>query len=196
MLLGWELLYTPPLSSQMRGVTANSASQGIMLQGVLSNTMHYYVRVKKVEYLSEDKVIEILWQSVKRGQCWEIRNNMDYFPNDLVHLGENVLGGKDVLNSLPDFNVDVHQKVREVCNNGLRPIISREKGLRFSLRFWVTISVRRPKSYTKEGFLTYDFQNRVYDFLYDFGRYHTQLWSMVRPYNLNQSIGRIPPSHQ
>jgi len=64
-------------------------------------------------------VIEILWQSVRRGQCWEIRNNMDYFPNDLVHLGENVLGGKDVLNGLPDFNVDVCQKVREVCNNGL-----------------------------------------------------------------------------
>ena len=113
----------PPLSSQMRGVMANSASQGIMLQAVRSNSMmgimHYYVRVQKVEYLTEDKVIEILWQSVKSGQCWEIRNNMDYFPNDLVHLGENVLGGKDVLNSLPDFNVDVRQKVREVCNNGL-----------------------------------------------------------------------------
>ena len=118
-VVGSGIVIYPPLSSQMRGIMANAASQ---LLGLLPNayeTMHYYVRVKKVEYLSEDKVIEILWQSVKRGQCWEIRNNMDYFPNDLVHLGENVLGGKDVLNSLPDFNVDVRQKVREVCNNGL-----------------------------------------------------------------------------
>jgi hypothetical protein len=121
-VVGAGIALYPPLSSQMRGVKANTASQGIMLRGVSSNgmgTMHYYVRVKQVEYYSEDKVIEILWQSVRRGQCWEIRNNMDYFPNDLVHLGENVLGGKDVLNSLPDFNVDVRQKVREVCNNGL-----------------------------------------------------------------------------
>jgi hypothetical protein len=118
-VVGSGIVIYPPLSSQMRGVTANGASQ---LLGLLPNAMgimHYYVRVKKVEYLSEDKVIEILWQLVKRGQCWEIRNNMDYFPNDLVHLGETVLGGKDVLNSLPDFNVDVRQKVREVCNNGL-----------------------------------------------------------------------------
>ena len=116
---GVGIVIYPPLSSQMRGIMANAASQ---LLGLLPNayeTMHYYVRVKKVEYLTEDKLIEILWQLVKRGQCWEIRNNMDYFPNDLVHLGENVLGGKDVLNSLPDFNVDVRQKVREVCNNGL-----------------------------------------------------------------------------
>jgi hypothetical protein len=118
-VVGSGIVIYPPLSSQMRGIMANAASQ---LLGLLPNayeTMHYYVRVKKVEYLTEDKLIEILWQLVKRGQCWEIRNNMDYFPNDLVHLGETVLGGKDVLNSLPDFNVDVRQKVREVCNNGL-----------------------------------------------------------------------------
>jgi hypothetical protein len=46
----------------------------------------------------------------------------------------------------------------------LRPIISRENSVRFCLRFWVTISVRRPKSYTKCPFLTFDFQNREYDF--------------------------------
>ena len=70
-VVGSGIVIYPPLSSQMRGITANAASQ---LQGLLPNamgTMHYYVRVKKVEYLSEDKVIEILWQSVKRGQCWE-----------------------------------------------------------------------------------------------------------------------------
>ena len=39
---------------------------------------------------------------------------MDYFPNDLVHLGETVLGGKDVLNSLPDFNVDVSKGQRSL----------------------------------------------------------------------------------
>jgi hypothetical protein len=121
-VVGAGIAIYPPLSSQMRGVKANTASQGIMLQGVRSSNvmgiMHYYVRVKQVEYYSEDKVIEILWQSVKREQCWEIHNNMEYFPEDLA-LVETILGGKDVLNHLPDFNVDVRQKVREICNNGL-----------------------------------------------------------------------------
>ena len=121
-VVGAGIAIYPPLSSQMRGVKANTASQGIMARGVHSNVigiMHYYVRVKQVEYYSEDKVIEILWQSVKREQCWEILNNMEYFSKDLVHLVETILGGKDVVNSLPDFNVDVRQKVREVCHNGL-----------------------------------------------------------------------------
>ena len=121
-VVGSGIAIYPPLSSQIRGVKANTASQRIMLREVRSNAMgimHYYVRVKQVEYYSEDKVIEILWQSVKRENRWEILNNMEYFPKDLVHLVETILGGKDVLNSLPDFNVDVRQKVREVCNNGL-----------------------------------------------------------------------------
>ncbi len=46
----------------------------------------------------------------------------------------------------------------------LRPTISRKKRLRFFLQFWVTISVRCPKSYYNCSLLTLDIQNKEYNF--------------------------------
>ena len=43
---------------------------------------------------------------------------MEYFTEDLNHLIE-ILGGMDALNSLPDFNADIREKCKEVCNNSL-----------------------------------------------------------------------------
>jgi hypothetical protein len=53
----------PPLSSQFRGGKANMMSAGIFLGGACSNVMglmKYYVKVDRVEYATEDKVIKIL----------------------------------------------------------------------------------------------------------------------------------------
>ena len=111
----------PPLSSQFRGVKANMMSAGILLGGACSNVMglmNYYVKVDRVEYATEDKVIKILWQSVRGEDGWKILHDMDYFTEDLNHLYV-ILGGRDVLNNLPDFKADIREKCKEVCYNGL-----------------------------------------------------------------------------
>ena len=111
----------PPLSSQFRGVKANRMSTGILLGGACSNVMglmNYYVKVDRVEYATGDKVIKILWQSVRGEDGWKILHDMDYFTEDLNHLYA-ILGGRDVLNYLPDFNADIREKCKEVCHNGL-----------------------------------------------------------------------------
>jgi len=111
----------PPLSSQFRGVKANIMSAGILLGGACSNVlglMNYYVQVDRVEYATERKIIKILWQTVRGENHWEILHNMEYFSEDLKHLVE-CIGGRDALNYLPDFNVDIREKCKEVCRNGL-----------------------------------------------------------------------------
>ena len=111
----------PPLSSQFRGVQANKISTAILLGGACSNVMglmNYYVKVDRVEYVSDNKVIKILWQSVRREGGWNIVHDMDYFTEDLNHLYA-ILGGRDVLHYLPDFNADIREKCKEVCYNGL-----------------------------------------------------------------------------
>ena len=111
----------PPLSSQYRGVKANMMSARILLGGACSDVMglmNYYVKVDRVEYATEDKVIKILWQTLRGEDCWKIFHDMEYFTEDLNHLIE-ILGGMDALNSLPDFNADIREKCKEVCNNSL-----------------------------------------------------------------------------
>jgi len=111
----------PPLSSQLRGIDANVISAGILLSGAYSNVMglmNYYVKIDRVEYATDDKVIKILWQTVRGEDCWDIFHDMEYFTEDSNHLTE-ILGGRDALNDLPDFYADIREKCKEVCHNGL-----------------------------------------------------------------------------